>query len=421
MDKEKIKTAHIISIGDELLSGHTINTNSSYIASELYDIGIKTAKIIAVPDSAEGIISELDKSLKEAEFIFITGGLGPTNDDLTKKVICAHFGFKMKFVPEVWDHIVKMFAKRGIVPHEVNKEQAMFPDAENAILLHNAAGTAPGMHFVIDGRHIFAMPGVPNEMRYLMDNEIVPLLKKEFADDLYYFDINTTGISESSIYAILSDHPKFPFGCEIAFLPQGYGVTIRIKNFGERASRKSLVDSAAVIIRSLAGDNVFTENMKSPQHELVELLISKKMKISAAESCTGGLLMNRITDVPGSSEVFSEGFVTYSNESKFKILCVNPGTLSTNGAVSQETVSEMLDGLFAETQSDIVCAVSGIAGPGGGSENKPAGTVYLGFGIRSGCKKIIEKHFFTGDRISVKEKSANKLMVEMIRYLKRNY
>lgn len=129
--------------------------------------------------------------------------------------------------------------------------------------------------------------------------------------------------------------------------------------------------------------------------------------------------MNKITDVPGSSEAFSEGFVTYSNESKFRMLCVNPGTISLHGAVSSETVAEMIDGLFAETQSDIVCAVSGIAGPGGGTENKPAGTVYLGFGIRNGYKKFIEKHFFTGDRISIKEKAANKLMVEMIRYLKK--
>ncbi len=419
MNNKKICTAHIISIGDEILSGHTVNTNSSYIASALYELGIFTKKIIAIADADNEIISELESSMKQTDMIFITGGLGPTNDDLTKNVLCRHFGFKLKFRPEVWDHIVAIFAKRNMVPDEINKEQAMFPDSEKVMLLHNSSGTAPGMHFNFDGKHIFVMPGVPNEMRSLMKEEILPYLKENFSDNLYYRDINTTDISESSLYSILSKNPEFPFGCAIAFLPQGYGVTVRIKNFGAADQRKRKVDSALKIIKSLVNEKIFTYDMVTPQHELVSILKKRHLRLSAAESCTGGLFMNNITNIPGSSEVFTEGFVTYSNDSKFAILNVNPSTLGIKGAVSEETVSEMLEGLLAETKADIVCAVSGIAGPDGGSEFKPVGTVFAGFSLREEKKKHIRKFFFTGDRISIKEKASNKLMIEMIRYLKK--
>lgn len=420
MTDVKINTANIINIGDEILSGHTVNTNSSFIASALYDIGILTAKIIAISDSETEIISELESSMKQTEMIFITGGLGPTNDDLTKHVLCRHFGFPLKFRPEVWDHITTIFAKRNMVPDEINKEQALFPDSESAFLLHNAAGTAPGIHLVIEGKHIFVMPGVPNEMRGLMKDEIIPFLKDNFSDNLYYKDINTSDISESSLYSILSKHPGFPFDCAIAFLPQGYSVTVRVKNFGEPLKRKEKVDSASALIRSLVKNKIFAFDMKSPQNELVSLLKENRLKLAAAESCTGGFFMNNLTNVPGSSEVFTEGFVTYSNDSKFRILNVNPQTLSLNGAVSEETVSEMLDGLLAETKADIVCAVSGIAGPDGGSELKPVGTVFLGYSLRTENKKIVNKFFFTGDRISIKEKASNKLMIEIIKYLKKD-
>lgn len=420
MTEIKINTAHIINIGDEILSGHTVNTNSSYIASALYDTGILTKKIIAISDSETEIISELENSMEQTDLIFITGGLGPTNDDLTKHVLCRHFGFQLKFRPEVWDHIIALFAKRNMVPDEINKEQALFPDSESAFLLHNAAGTAPGMHLVIEGKHIFVMPGVPNEMRGLMKDEIIPFLKDNFSDNLYYKDINTSDISESSLYSILSKHPGFPFDCAIAFLPQGYGVTVRVKNFGEPLMRKEKVDSASALIRSLVSEKIFAFDMKSPQNELVSLLKENRLKLAAAESCTGGLFMNNLTNVPGSSEVFIEGFVTYSNDSKFRILNVNPQTLSLNGAVSEETVSEMLDGLLAETKADIVCAVSGIAGPDGGSELKPVGTVFLGYSLRTEKRKHVNKFFFTGDRISIKEKASNKLMIEIIKYLKKD-
>ncbi|HAQ62498.1 TPA: hypothetical protein DCR49_10980 [Candidatus Delongbacteria bacterium] len=419
MNNTKINTSHIINIGDEILSGHTINTNSSYIASTLYELGILTKKIIAIADDESEIITELDNSMKQTDIIFITGGLGPTNDDLTKNVLCRHFGLKLKFRPEVWDHITAIFAKRNMVPDEINREQALFPDSENVLPLQNSAGTAPGMHFIIDAKHIFVMPGVPNEMRSLMKEEIVPYIKENFSDNLYYRDINTTDISESSLYSILSKHPEFPFDCAIAFLPQGFGVTVRVKNFGKALERNKKVDSALIIIGSLVNDKIFTYDMKSPQHELVSLLKKLHFRLSAAESCTGGLFMNNITNIPGSSEVFSEGFVTYSNDSKFSILNVNPQTLSLNGAVSEETVSEMLDGLMAETKADIVCAVSGIAGPDGGSVSKPVGTVFAGFSLREEKKKHLRKFFFTGDRISIKEKASNKLMIEMIKYLKK--
>jgi nicotinamide-nucleotide amidase len=407
---------HIINIGDEILSGHTVNTNASYISSALYGIGIYTGKITVISDEAPEIISGIDNGMKEADIILITGGLGPTNDDLTKKTLCSHFGFSLKFRHDIWEHILGLFSKRGIVPHDINREQAEFPDSENAGYILNTAGTAPGIHITVVGKHIFCMPGVPNEMKTMFEQSVLPYLKKEYSGSLYYRDINTTDIPESSLYSLLSAEPDFPFGCSIAFLPQGYGVTVRIKSPGG-ANGINAVDAAFGRIRALAEAHVFTCDMVSPQHELVKLLKDNKLTISSAESCTGGLFASALTDVPGSSAVFSEGYITYSNDSKFRILAVSPQTLAIHGAVSHETVSEMLDGLLAVTGSDVVCAVSGIAGPEGGTDNKPVGTVFAGFCLRNGGSKLIRKYNFSGDRLTVKKKSADKLAVELIRHI----
>ncbi|MBU4486466.1 MAG: nicotinamide-nucleotide amidohydrolase family protein [Candidatus Delongbacteria bacterium] len=421
MKKDKICISNIINIGDEILSGHTVNTNSSYIASILYDIGIFTKRITAISDMKKDIIAQLDESMKNSDLIFITGGLGPTNDDLTKKVICAYFGFELKFREDIWKHILELFSKRGLIPDEINIEQALFPDSIIAVPIFNSVGTAPGIHIKFDDKHIFVMPGVPNEMKTMMSDYVTPFLKDNFSDILYYRDINTTDIPESSLYSILSNDPAFPFGCDIAFLPQGYGVTVRVKNFGEKDFRKNYVDKAVLTIESLIRNKIFAYDMKTPQEELVAVLKNLKLKISVAESCTGGLFMNNLTNVPGASGIFTEGFVTYSNDSKFNTLSVNSQTLCIDGAVSTVTVSEMLDGLLAVTKAGIVCAISGIAGPDGGSVYKPVGTVVLGFCLREKNKRFVNKFLFTGDRITIKEKASNKLMVEIIKYLKKDY
>ncbi|HXK50357.1 MAG TPA: CinA family nicotinamide mononucleotide deamidase-related protein [Clostridiales bacterium] len=410
---------NIINIGDEILSGHTINTNASFISSALYDIGLYTRRISVISDDASEIVSELEKGMKDAELIFITGGLGPTSDDITKRTLCSFFGFDLEFRQDIWEHILELFAKRGIIPDEVNKEQAQFPTSVQVKYLRNSAGTAPGMHIETGGRHIFIMPGVPNEMRTMMTDSILPFLKKEFSGDLYYRDINTSDIPESSLYSILSAEKDYPFGCRIAYLPQGYGVTVRIKTTGGESGRQ-FVDDAAERISVLAKDHIFAYGIVSPAHELVRLLKEKKMTLSSAESCTGGLFASSVTDVPGSSAVFSEGYITYSNTSKFRILSVNPQTLAMNGAVSEETVSEMLDGMLAVTSSDFVCAVSGIAGPDGGTAAKPVGTVYAGFCSRTGNEKFIRKYNFSGDRTTVKRKAADKLAVELIKFIGRS-
>lgn len=415
----EFKNCNIINIGDEILSGHTINTNASFISSALYDIGLYTRRISVISDDAGEIVSELEKGMKDAELIFVTGGLGPTSDDITKRTLCSFFGFDLEFRLDIWEHVLGLFAKRGIIPDDVNKEQAQFPASEQVKYLKNTAGTAPGMQIETGGKHIFIMPGVPNEMRTMMTDVILPYLKQHFSGDLYYRDINTTDIPESSLYSMLSAEKDYPFGCRIAYLPQGYGIIVRIKTPGGGSGRK-LVDDAAERISVLAKDRIFAHSIVSPAHELVRLLKEKKMKLSSAESCTGGLFASSVTDVPGSSAVFSEGYITYSNDSKFRILSVNPQTLAINGAVSEETVSEMLDGMLAVTDSDIVCAVSGIAGPDGGTESKPVGTVYAGFCSRTEHEKFIRKYNFSGDRATVKRKAADKLAVEMVKFLGRS-
>ncbi len=405
----------MINIGDEILSGHTPNTNASFISSKLYDIGIMTERISVIPDEPGRIVSEIEKGMDQSDVVLITGGLGPTSDDLTKKTICSLFGFELKFRPDIWEHILHIFSKRGIIPHEINREQAEFPDSDKVEYIRNDEGTAPGMHFKINGKQIFCMPGVPNEMRAMFLRSVLPQLGGS-PEDLYYRDINTTGIPESNLYSILSAEPDFPFGCAIAFLPHGYGVTVRIKSAGTEDGAQK-VDAAFKKISGLAGEKAFAYGIIDPAHELVKVLADKRLTLSSAESCTGGLFASLITDVPGSSAVFREGYITYSNDSKFKILSVNPYTLSIHGAVSEETVSEMLDGLLALTGSDVVCAVSGIAGPDGGTETKPVGTVFSGFCLRKDGRKMIRKYIFSGDRATVKRKSAEKLAVDMIKYI----
>ncbi len=414
-----INRCHIINIGDEILSGHTVNTNASYMSSQLYDIGILTSRITVISDDAEEIRKALDQGIKDADLIFITGGLGPTNDDITKKTICSYFGYGLQFRPDIWEHIKTIFAKRGIIPDEINKEQAEFPDSEEVEYITNYAGTAPGMHIKAKGKHIFVTPGVPNEMKFIMSEYIVPFLKENISDDLYYRDINTTDIPESRLYSILISEADFPFGCAIAFLPQGYGVTVRVKSPGGENGRE-IVDSAFSRINGLTGKHVFAYDIINPHHELVRLLKENKLTVSSAESCTGGLFSSMLTDIPGSSAVFSEGFVTYSDDSKFRILSVNPQTLALHGAVSEETVSEMLDGLLAVTDSGVVCAVSGIAGPDGGTDKKPVGTVFSGFCLRKSGEKFIRRYNFSGDRLTVKKKSADKLAVEIIKQIGSN-
>ncbi|MDA3885602.1 MAG: CinA family nicotinamide mononucleotide deamidase-related protein [Candidatus Delongbacteria bacterium] len=411
-----MKDTLIINIGDELLSGHTVNTNASFISLELYEIGISTSETRVIPDTKDALLNVLNKSVGKFTTIIISGGLGPTHDDRTKGILCEFFSSELKFNENIWKDIEKIFSSRNIKFSDINKEQAMFP--HNAKPIKNIYGTAPGIHYSQNNSEIFALPGVPTEMKAMVTNYIIPFLNKNNNNSIVFKDINTYNIPESNLYERLSTDTDFPYDTEIAFLPKGYGVTIRIKAMGADKELLNIkVDKVLNIISEKIPDQIIGYDITNPAEKVFELLLEKRLKISFAESCTGGLVAKKITDIPGSSKVFNESFVTYSNDSKFKQLSVNPITLSEKGAVSYETVDEMLDGLLAITDADVVCAISGIAGPDGGTTEKPVGTIYIGCALREGNKRFVKLHNVLGNRNSIRERSANKLFIQVIELL----
>ena len=411
-----MKNALIINIGDELLSGHTVNTNASFISLKLYDIGILTSETRVIPDTEEALKDVLNKTVGKFESIIISGGLGPTHDDKTKNILCEFFSSELKFNDDIWKDIENLFSNRNIKISEINKEQALFP--HNAKVIKNIYGTAPGIHYSVKKSEIFALPGVPTEMKAMVSDYIIPFVRQRSENSIVYKDINTYNIPESNLYEIVSSDTDFPYDTEIAFLPKGYGVTIRIKAMG--ADEKQLTDKVDKVVKTISEkipEYIIGYDIDDPAEKVFKLLLQRKLKITFAESCTGGLVAKKLTDIPGSSKVFEESFVTYSNDSKFKQLSVNPITLAQNGAVSYETVDEMLDGLLAVTNADVVCSISGIAGPDGGTTGKPVGTIYIGTALRENNKRIVKLHSTFGSRTAIRERSANKLFIQVIELL----
>ena len=411
-----MKDALIINIGDEILSGHTVNTNASFISRNLYSIGIKTSETRVIPDTEEALKDVLNETVGKFESIIISGGLGPTHDDKTKNILCEFFSSELKFNDDIWKDIENLFSNRNIKISETNKEQALFP--HNAKVIKNIYGTAPGIHYSIKKSEIFALPGVPTEMKAMVSDYIIPFVRQRSENSIVYKDINTYNIPESNLYEIVSSDTDFPYDTEIAFLPKGYGVTIRIKAMG--ADEKQLTDKVDKVVKTISEkipEYIIGYDIDDPAEKAFELLLQRKLKITFAESCTGGLVAKKLTDIPGSSKVFEESFVTYSNDSKFKQLSVNPITLAQNGAVSYETVDEMLDGLLAVTNADVVCSISGIAGPDGGTTGKPVGTIYIGTALRENNKRIVKLHSTFGSRTAIRERSANKLFIQVIELL----
>ena len=411
-----MKNTLIINIGDELLSGHTVNTNASFISLNLYDIGILTTETRVIPDTKEALLKVLHETVGKFSTIIVSGGLGPTHDDKTKGILCEFFSSELKFNDGIWKDIETLFSSRNIKFSDINKEQAMFP--HNAKPIKNIYGTAPGIHYSVNNSEIFALPGVPTEMKAMVTDHIIPFLRENNENSIVFKDINTYNIPESNLYEIVSADPKFPYEMEVAFLPKGYGVTIRIKAMGtDEKQLTDKVDNAIDMISEKIPEYIIGYDIADPAEKVFELLLQRKLKISFAESCSGGLVAKKITDIAGSSKVFDESFVTYSNDSKFKQLSVNSITLAQNGAVSYETVDEMLDGLLAITNADVVCAISGIAGPDGGTVEKPVGTIYIGTALRESNKRIVKLHSTFGSRTAIRERSANKLFIQVIELL----
>lgn len=387
----------IISIGDEILNGQTINTNASWMAVELNKIGIGVRHIISIADQKQDIIDTISESLKAADFILITGGLGPTSDDVTRDVLAEYFNSKLIFDQKVLDNIIRIFSARNREMNEHTKDLAMVPN--HAKTLYNDMGTAPGALYHIQNQVVVSMPGVPYEMKAMMQKDVLPYLKNNFnLPHILHKHILTAGVGESQISEILVDFEKeLPFFVKLAYLPGLASVKLRLTATGSNLEKlQSAIDEQTEKLCGLLGKMVFGFDEDTLEKKIGELLLSRNWKLSVAESCTGGYLGHLITSVSGSSRYFTGGGITYSNELKMSILGVKEQTLYENGAVSEQTVNEMIDGAINTFKSDIAVAVSGVAGPTGGSEEKPVGTVFIGVGNKE--KKVVRKYQFTKDR-----------------------
>jgi len=411
-----MKTAHIISIGNELLIGDTINTNASWLGRYLNEHGFHVELVLTLPDDYDLLYTKMRESFNAADLTVVTGGLGPTHDDITKKVITDLFDTKLVEDKNVLNHIKKVFDLRGFKFSKSNADQALVP--ENCSVMFNRKGTAPGL-WINEGGHAMAvMPGVPHEMKYLAENEITPRLETEFPDrqvrSIRYF--HTAGVPESTlsddVIGDLSSYLKN--GLDVAFLPNAGGVKVRVGYRGENIEQaEKQMEKFRAMILERAGDVIYGEGKICHLAEVVgEMLSERELMIAVAESCTGGRLSDTITDIPGSSRYMLGGVLAYANSVKMNQLEVKETDLETDGAVSAAVALQMAKGVAKLTGADIGVSTTGIAGPGGGTAEKPVGTVWMGFWSETAHFAL--KGIFTEDREINKQRTTS-VVLETVR------
>lgn len=397
-------TASICTIGDEILIGQIVDTNSSLIAKELNKCGIKVNKMISIQDDESEIVSSLEECSQISDILIVTGGLGPTKDDITKRSL-AHLCRCDKYrYDEIQASIIyDLCSRRGIALSQLNKDQALVPEC--CRVLPNRMGTAPGMVFTIPasgGRKVllFSMPGVPYEMEHLLPSVIETIKKEYVCENIFHRTLLTYGIPESLLAAkIESWEDNLPKEVKLAYLPSPQsGVKLRISIYGGDFSRSSLIAEEEISkLRMLLGSALYGENEETLESVIGDYLLKKGKKISVAESCTSGKLSSLLTSIPGSSAYFAGGVVAYENDIKRDLLGVKEETLQKYGAVSCECVKEMAEGIKSLMKTDYAIATSGIAGPSGGTDTKPVGTICIAI---SG-PDFIETYtkVFNGDRV----------------------
>lgn len=409
--------AEIITIGDEILIGQIVDTNSAWMGKELNKIGISVKQISSVSDNADHIISALKEAQQRVEIILITGGLGPTKDDITKITLAKYFDMPLRRDAETLAHVEALFAKFNRPMIDVNIRQADVPDG--CIVIQNKNGTAPCMWFEDKGKIVLAMPGVPFEMMYLMEEEILPRLKSRFQlPTIIHQTILTTGIGESFLAQQIENiENQLPQHIKLAYLPKLGQVRLRLSAMGDDASNlKNEVNHFAKLIIEQIKPYVAAEEDVALEKAILDLMKKHQLTLSTAESCTGGYISHLLTQHAGSSAVFAGGAVAYSYDLKESILGVKHQTLTEFGAVSEQTVKEMASGAIQHFKTDYAIAVSGIAGPDGGMPGKPVGTVWIAVASK---KEVLAKLFtFTNKRIQNIERSATAALTMLLNLLK---
>lgn len=375
--------ACLIIIGDEILIGQIIDTNSGWIAQQLSTLGIPVVKILSVKDEHSHIIEAIEQALSVADVVFMTGGLGPTKDDVTKIALAEFMGVGMYFDQAVYDRIEHMFKKLGRTLSDRHRNQCLMP--EGVELIRNSMGTAPGMLFRKGSKMIISMPGVPYEMKAIMTEYVLDMLKIKTDQKLFHYTIHTACTGETIIENLISSIVEtLPDNIKIAYLPSISAVKLRLTGEGKQSDRleEEVLAYAENIVETL-GDIVYGYNETSIENELMQLCVQKNIRVATAESCTGGAVAARIVSLSGSSSYFNGSIVAYSNEIKDKVLGVKKETLKKYGAVSEYTVIEMVDGVLNLLDADVAVAVSGVAGPEGGTIDHPVGYIWLCVGTKT--------------------------------------
>jgi len=409
--------AEIITIGDEILIGQIVDTNSAWMAKQLNAIGVSVKQITSVSDNEDHIIQSLADAEKRADIILITGGLGPTKDDITKKTLAKYFNMGFRRDEGALEMVRQIFEKYKRPLIDINMQQADVPDGCEVIV--NKNGTAPCMWFEQNGKIFVSMPGVPYEMMYLMDDEILPRIKAKFKlPSIIHKTILTANIGESFLAKEIEEiEDGLPRHIKLAYLPKLGQVRLRLSATGENeALLKNEVDNAAKLIIEKIKKFVVVDDDIPLEKAVLNLMKEKGLTLSTAESCTGGYIAHLITQHPGCSSVYWGGAVAYAYELKESILGVKISTLNTFGAVSEETVLEMAEGAILHFKTDYAIAVSGIAGPDGGTEDKPVGTVWIA--IASKNKSVAKVFNFSNKRIQNIERSAVSALVMLLNLLK---
>lgn len=402
--------AEIITVGTEILLGDILNTNCRYLSRELAAMGIEMYYQITVGDNEERLLKTLKESLNRSDIVICTGGLGPTEDDITKEVCAKYFGYELELHKPSLDAMIERFKHMNRVPTKNNEKQAYFP--KEAYILKNDNGTAPGCIMEKEGKMIVVLPGPPREMESMFENYVKPYLSKLTDDVIESEVLRIIGVGESKVENDILDIIDSQTNPTIATYAKGYECTLRITAKAKSVEEaKELIKPMSDEMKRRFGQSLYATGETSIEEVVSKMLVENNLKIAVAESCTGGMVSASLINYPGISSVFMEGCVTYSNEAKMKSLGVKKETLDIYGAVSDKCAKEMASGVAARYNTNIGIATTGIAGPDGGTDEKPVGLVY--FGIYINGKVISKKYVFNGDRQGVRERATRTILNDL--------
>ena len=412
-------TAEIICVGTEILLGNIVNTNAAYLAEKCAYLGLSNYYQVVVGDNEQRLLETINTAKSRADVIFLIGGLGPTEDDLTKETAAKAFNVELVMDEEAKNNIVTILTNRGIDITNNNFKQALVP--KGSIVLYNKNGTAPGIIMEEAGKVVIMLPGPPNEFVPMVDDQVVPyFLKKGTNDVIYSRVVKLVGVGESKVAEEISDLIAMTNPTVETYAKTGE-VHIRVTaSAANDDEAKALVKPVVKKLKAMYPDNVYSTNAdETLERAVVELLSKNGLSITAAESCTGGLVCGKIVNVAGASEVFRGGYITYSNKQKRNVIGVKKSTLEKYGAVSEQVAAEMAKGVLEVSKADVAISTTGIAGPGGGTPEKPVGLVYIGCAVKN--KVYVEKFNFSGSRNKVRESTVVAALSMVRKYVSSEY